>query len=135
MAGLLEKAKQLASLAEEEALARGVPITLSVVDVHGNIVLKHRMEGSLLISVEMSELKAYTAVSLRMPTNEIMPLTQPGGPFYSMTSVGGGRFVAFGGGYPLRSGDAVVAAVGVSGGTTEQDMEIAEAALRRAGPY
>lgn len=61
---LLETAKRLAELAEEEARRMNVPITISVVDIHGNIVLKHRMSGALLISIEMSERKAYTSASL-----------------------------------------------------------------------
>jgi uncharacterized protein GlcG (DUF336 family) len=61
------------------------------------------------------------------------PLVQPGQPLYTLTSVAGGRYVALGGGVPMRVGEELVAGVGVSGGTTEQDITIVEAAFRRLG--
>jgi uncharacterized protein GlcG (DUF336 family) len=130
---LLETSKRLAELVEEEARRMNVPVTISVVDIHGNIVLKQRMTGAPLISIEMSERKAYTSALLRMRTEEITPLVQPGQPLYTLTSVAGGRYVALGGGVPLRAGEEFVAGVGVSGGTTEQDIMIVEAAFRRFG--
>ena len=77
---LLETSKRLAEFAEEEARRINVPVTISVVDIHGNIVLKQRMTGSPLLSIEMSERKAYTSALLRMRTEEINPLVQPGQP-------------------------------------------------------
>jgi uncharacterized protein GlcG (DUF336 family) len=126
---LFETAKRLADLVEERALNMGVPITLSVVDVHGNLVLKHRMSGAPLISLEMSERKAYTAMCTEMATKDITPLAEPGQRMFTITSVAGGRFVAFGGGAPLRLDRELLAGVGVSGGTTEEDIEILEGAL------
>ena len=128
---LLETSKRLAELVEEEARRMNVPVTISVVDIHGNIVLKQRMQGAPLLSIEMSERKAYTSALLRMRTEEMTPLVQPGQSLYTLTSVAGGRYVALGGGVPLRAGEEVVAGVGVSGGTTEQDISIVEAAFRR----
>ena len=129
MSSLFETAKLLASFAEDRALAMNVPITISVVDIHGNLVLKHRMPGAPLISVEMSERKAYTSALLDMATKDITPLDQPGQRMHTITSFAGGRFVAFGGGVPLRDGRELVAGCGVSGGTTEEDLEILEAAM------
>jgi uncharacterized protein GlcG (DUF336 family) len=128
---LLKTAKQLAELVEEEARRMNVPVAISVVDIHGNIVLKQRMTGAPLISIEMSERKAYTSAVLRVRTAEITPLVQPTQPLYTLTSAAGGRYVALGGGVPLRAGEEFVAGVGVSGGTTEQDVMIVEAAFRR----
>jgi uncharacterized protein GlcG (DUF336 family) len=128
---LLETSKRLAELVEEEARRINVPVTVSVVDIHGNIVLKQRMQGAPLLSIEMSERKAYTSALLRMRTEEMTPLVQPGQPLYTLTSVAGGRYVALGGGIPLRADQEVVAGIGVSGGTTEQDITIVEAAFRR----
>jgi uncharacterized protein GlcG (DUF336 family) len=128
---LLKTSKRFVELVEKEARCMNVPVTVSVVDLHGNIVLKQRMTGAPLISIEMSERKAYTSALLRMRTEEITPLVQPRQPLYTLTSAAGGRFVALGGGIPLRAGEDCVAGVGVSGGTTEQDVMIAEAAFRR----
>jgi uncharacterized protein GlcG (DUF336 family) len=55
---------------------------------------------------------------------------QPGGELYPLLAVSGGRYSAMGGGVPLKSEDRVIAGVGVSGGTTEQDIAIVEAAMR-----
>jgi uncharacterized protein GlcG (DUF336 family) len=130
---VLEISKRLAEFVEEEARRINVPVTISVVDIHGNIILKQRMTGSPLLSIEMSERKAYTSALLGMRTEEMTPLVQPGQPLYTLTSVAGGRYVALGGGVPMRVGEELVAGVGVSGGTTEQDITIVEAAFRRLG--
>ena len=128
---VLEVSKRLSELVEEEARQLNVPVTISVVDIHGNIVLKQRMPGAPLMSIEMSERKAYTSALLRMRTAELTPLVQPGQPLYTLTSAAGGRYVALGGGIPLLDGEECVAGFGVSGGTTEQDVDIIEAAFRR----
>jgi uncharacterized protein GlcG (DUF336 family) len=128
---LLELSKNLSTLIEDESRRIGVPVTVSVVDIHGNLVLKQRMPGAPVLSLEMSERKAYTSALLRMRTAELTPLVLPGQPLYTLTSVAGGRFVALGGGIPIHQGNEVVAGFGVSGGTTEQDVSIAENAFRR----
>ncbi len=129
MSTLFETAKLLAQVVEERAVSRNVPITITVVDVHGNVVLKHRMGGAPLISIEMSERKAYTSALTFMATKDITPLAQPGQRMHTITDVSGGRFVAFGGGVPLLEGGEVVGGIGVSGGTTDEDLEIVEGAL------
>ena len=65
-----------------------------------------------------------------MSTAELTALVEPGQPLFSLTSAGGGRYVAFGGGVPIIVGQEMVAALGVSGGTSDQDSEIAGAAIR-----
>jgi uncharacterized protein GlcG (DUF336 family) len=127
----LKVAQKLAGLVEEEAGRIGVPVTLCVIDVHGNIVLKQRMDGAKLISLEMAERKAYTAAALDMRTDEMTPLAVPGGPLHTLAAVGGGRYTVLGGGAPLRSGSLFIGAAGVSGGTTEQDIAVLDAAMAR----
>ncbi len=126
---LFEAAKDLAGLVEKHAAAMAVSVSISVVDEHGNLVLTHRMSDAPVISLEMSERKAYTSALLGMRTDDLAPLVVPGGRMYTITSVAGGRFVAFGGGAPLRSEGRLIAGLGVSGGTTEEDIEILDAAL------
>lgn len=129
MPSLFDTAKQLAQHVEDRALEMHVPISISVVDIHGNLVLKHRMNGAPLISLEMSERKAYTSACTAMATEAITLLAQPGERMHTITDVAGGRFVAFGGGIPLLVGDEVIAGIGVSGGTTEQDIELLKTGL------
>ena len=91
---------------------------------------KHRMTGAPAFSIELSERKAYTSALVGMRTADILPLVQPGQPLYPLSMVSAGRFCAMGGGAPLTSEGQVVAGVGVSGGTVEQDVAIVEAAIR-----
>lgn len=122
-------AKELAALVEKEAQRLRVAVTFCAIDVHGNIILKQRMTGAKLISIEMSERKAYTAAALDMKTADMTPLAASGEALYTLPSVAGGRYTVLGGGLPLRIDGAFLGGVGVSGGTTEQDTEIIEKAV------
>ena len=131
---LLKIAKEVAELVEEEARHRGVAVTFCAIDVHGNLILKQRMTGANLISIEMSERKAYTVATLPiMKTADMTPLAQPGQSLYTFASVAGGRYTVLGGGVPLYIDGEFVAGLGVSGGTTEQDVEIIDTAIARFG--
>jgi len=126
---LLALAKTAAERVEAASLANKVPVAVCVVDVHGNLILQHRITGAPVFSIELSERKAYTSALVGMRTVDILPLVQPGQPLFPLSTVAGGRFCAMGGGVPLTSEGQVVAGVGVSGGTVEQDVAIVEAAL------
>ncbi|HUO88541.1 MAG TPA: heme-binding protein [Rhizomicrobium sp.] len=126
---LLAIAKTAAERVEAASLANKVPVAVCVVDVHGNLILQHRITGAPVFSIELSERKAYTSALVGMRTVDILPLVQPGQPLFPLSTVAGGRFCAMGGGVPLTSEGQVVAGVGVSGGTVEQDVAIVEAAL------
>jgi len=102
------------------------------VDIHGNIVLKHRMSGAPAFSTELSERKAYTSALVGLRTAELFPLVQPGQELFPLMGLSGGRFCSMGGGASLASEDRLVAGVGVSGGTVAQDVNILESALRDA---
>ena len=127
---LLTIAKNAADRVEAASAASKVPVAVCVIDIHGNVVLQHRMTGAPMFSIELSERKAYTSALVGMRTADILPLVQPGQPLYPLSMVSGGRFCAMGGGVPLTSEGRVVAGVGVSSGTVEQDVAIVEAALR-----
>ena len=127
---LLTIAKNAAERVEAASVATKVPVAVCVVDVHGNVVLHHRMTGALVFSIELSERKAYTSALVGLRTADILPLVQPGQALFPLSTVSAGRFCAMGGGVPLSSEGQVVAGVGVSGGTVEQDVAIVEAALR-----
>ena len=127
---LLTTAKTLAARVEAEATKAKVPVAVCVIDVHGNLVLQHRMNGAPLFSLEISERKAYTSGLVGVRTADLLPLVQPGQSLYALSTVGGGRFCPMGGGAPLLDDGKVFAGVGVSGGTAEEDVAILEAALR-----
>ena len=127
---LLAFAKSIAERIEAEASRAKVPITVCVIDIHGNTVLQHRMSGAPAFSIELSERKAYTSALVRLRTADLLPLVQPGQSLFPLMSQG--RYCAMGGGAPLTSGSEVVAGVGISGGTVEEDVAILEAAIRDA---
>lgn len=77
----------------------------------------------------MAVRKAETAMALGMTTADIRPLVEPGQPLYPLLAAEGGRYVAFGGGVPITVDGAIVAALGISGGSPDQDTAIADAAL------
>ncbi|WP_066820251.1 GlcG/HbpS family heme-binding protein [Sphingomonas mali] len=129
---LLTAAKTLAERVETEATKAKVPVAVCIVDVHGNLVLQHRMNGAPLFSLEISERKAYTSALVGARTADLLALVQPGQALYALPTVGGGRFCPMGGGVPLVDNGSVFAGVGVSGGTAEQDVAIVEAALKAA---
>lgn len=127
---LLTTAKTLAQRVEAEATKAKVPVAVCIVDVHGNLVLQHRMNGAPVFSLEISERKAYTSALVKMRTADLLALVQPGQPLYVLPTVAGGRFCPMGGGVPLLDNGQVFAGVGVSGGTADEDIAIVEAALR-----
>lgn len=127
---LLALAKNIADRVESEASRAEVPVAVCVIDIHGNVVLKHRMSGAPAFSIDISERKAYTSALVRMRTADLLPLVQPGQPLFPLMTVSQGKYCAMGGGAPLTSEGQVIAGVGVSGGSVEQDVAILEAGLR-----
>lgn len=125
----LEVLEQMAARAKEKSRELGVPVVFSAVDSGGNLCLLERMEGSLPGSIEVSAGKAYTANAFRMPTHELGQAAQPGGPLFGIGNASPGKIILFGGGFPYVSDGKVVGGIGVSGGTVEQDMEIARYAI------
>ena len=87
------------------------------------------MDGALIASILISINKAYSAIALKMETKTLAAVTQPGQPLYGLSDSAGGRIVVFAGGIPLIRDGQIVGAIGVSGGTVEQEQEVAEAGV------
>jgi uncharacterized protein GlcG (DUF336 family) len=130
---LLTFAKNIADRVEAQSARAEVPVAVCVIDIHGNIILKHRMTGAPTFSIELSERKAYTSALVGLRTADLFPLVQPGQELFPLMGLSEGRFCSMGGGAPLTSEGQLVAGVGVSGGSVEQDVGILESALREAG--
>lgn len=126
----LQTAKEIAEFAEEKAKEIKVSMVISIVDAGGNIILLHRMEDSLLASIELSFNKAYTSVSLKKSTDKLKDLCEPGGELYGIQHTNN-RIIVFGGGIPFVYKGKVVGAIGISGGSVEEDICIGEYALRK----
>jgi uncharacterized protein GlcG (DUF336 family)/catechol 2,3-dioxygenase-like lactoylglutathione lyase family enzyme len=126
---LLAYAKNISDRIESQSARVGVPVAVSIIDIHGNIILKHRMNGAPVFAADLSERKAYTSALVGIRTADMSPLVQPGQPLFPMMSVSGGKYFSMGGGAPLKVDGQLIAGVGVSGGTVDQDVEILEAGL------
>ena len=118
-------------IAAVEAVAReiGVALSVAVVDGGDQLVAFARMDGADLVSIGLARDKAFSALMNRMPTGDLAPLVQPGAEFYGYDALAGGRMIVFAGGLPLERDGVLVGAVGVSGGSSEQDQLAAEAAV------
>jgi uncharacterized protein GlcG (DUF336 family) len=127
---LLAFAKDIAGRVEAAAARAETPVAVCVTDIHGNVILKHRMSGAPVFAIDLSERKAYTSALVRMRTSDMLPLVQPGQPLFALMSQN--KYCAMGGGAPLTSEGRAVAGIGVSGGTVEQDVAILAAGLREA---
>ena len=125
----LTAADQAIAAARAKAAEIGVPMNVAVVDEGDNLVAFVRMDGAWLGSIDIAQNKAYTARAFDMPTKDLAPLAQPGQSLYGIEASNRGRLIVFAGGIPLLSGGRVVGAIGVSGGTVEQDQEVAQAGV------
>ena len=126
-----DEALKLITAARKQAEKIGVPMVIAVVDSGGNLVAQQRMDGALLVSVDISRNKAYTAVAIKIPTHELAEAAQPGQPLFGLHNTDTGRIVIFGGGFPLETVQEVVGGIGVSGGSVQEDIRCAEAALKQ----
>lgn len=125
----LADARQMIAAGEKKAHALGVPYNLAVVDAGGGLIAHVRMDGAWLGSVDIAIHKAWTARAFDMPTDKLSKMAQSGKPLFGIDSTNHEKVVIFGGGIPLKVGDVVVGALGASGGTVDQDVEVAEAAI------
>lgn len=123
----LEQAEQLSEAAKAKAKEIGVPMNIAIVDAGANLISFHRMDNAWLGSVDIAIKKAKTARFFDMNTGELGKLSQPGGPLYGIEHSNQG-LITFPGGVILKDpAGQVVGAIGVSGGSVEQDHEVASA--------
>jgi uncharacterized protein GlcG (DUF336 family) len=123
----LDAALRVIAGARQKAREIDVPMNIAVVDEGENLVAFERMDGAWLGSIDIAQGKAYTARAFNMSTRDLAPLCQPGEPLFGIQASNGGRLIIFAGGIPLERGGDVLGAIGVSGGSVEQDQAVAEA--------
>ncbi|MDH5188113.1 MAG: heme-binding protein [Rhodospirillaceae bacterium] len=125
----LENAQVLIEGATEHANIIGVPMCIAIVDESGNLIAFHRMDGGKILSVSLSQDKARSAAVSRKSTAHYNDHAVPGNLTNGIQSALDGNFSTVGGGIPVEDDGTIVGAVGISGGTPEQDIECAEAAI------
>ena len=128
-----EAAHQVIAAAERKALEIGTPMVIAIVDESGVLKALSRMDGAALLSVQIAQDKAYTAAGFGLATDQWHDFIKNDPPLAAGATAGISRLVIFGGGYPIKVGDQVVGAIGVSGGHYSQDMEVARAGLAALG--
>lgn len=121
----LQIAKALIEKVEAKAKEVGVNAVIAVSDQAGRVVAVHCMDDAYIASYDIAVNKTFTSAGLKMSTAELANLAQPGQPLYGIQHTNEGKIVIFGGGEPLYVEDKIIGALGVSGGTAEQDTMLA----------
>lgn len=116
----------LSRMAAREAEAINVPMVIAFADSRGELVHYACMDDALPAARTIAINKAYTSAVLRMPTHEVGQLAEPEKALYGIQHTLEGKVILFGGGFPLWNEQTVVGAIGVSGGTVEEDMQVVE---------
>lgn len=122
----LPLAKALIERVEKEASRIGVNAVIAVSNTAARPVAVACMDDSYIASYDIAVNKAFTVVSLKMPTTELKRLAQPGESLYGIQFTNQGQIVIFGGGVPLIFRGTLLGGLGVSGGSEEQDTHLAE---------
>jgi uncharacterized protein GlcG (DUF336 family) len=125
----LEEAQTIIQAAQQKAQEIGQPMNVAVVDNGRQLKAFARMEDAWLGSIDIAIDKAFTSASFLLSTQDLADMAQPGQPLYGLNTTNSGRIVIFAGGIVLMRGDEVAGAIGVSGGTVDQDQEVAEAGV------
>lgn len=124
----LKDALRIIEAAQKKAEEIGQPMNIAVVDAGAHLISHIRMDGAWIGSIDISINKAFTARAFDISTKELAQNSQPGDQFYGIHASNRDRVMIFAGGIPLKGADgSVVGAIGVSGGSGEQDQTVAEA--------
>jgi uncharacterized protein GlcG (DUF336 family) len=123
----LEDARRIIAAAETKAKEIGQPMNIAVADAGGNLVAHIRMDNAWIGSVDISIKKAWTSRAFDITTKDLAENSQSGDQFFGIHASNNGKVMIFAGGIPLKKDGQVVGAIGVSGGSGEQDHAVAEA--------
>ena len=121
----LDLANLLIEKVKAKAAEMGVNAVVAVSTNQGRPISVQCMDDAFIASYDIALKKTFTSVSLKMSTDDLSRLSQPGQPLYGIQFTNDGNIVIFGGGEPLMNNGKLVGAVGVSGGTAPQDTALA----------
>lgn len=118
-------------LAGAKATARdmGLAMCIAVVDESGNLIAFERMDGSKVTSITIAQDKAFTAAGAKKATHEYNAANVPGNLVFGIHTEVGGRVSSVGGGLPILIDGEVVGGIGVSAGSPQQDMAVAQGGI------
>lgn len=121
----LNKAVHIMKQVEAEAARMGLDVVIAIANEAGHIMAIHSMDGALIASFELAMNKAFTSVAVKMSTEALGEVSAPGQSLYGIQFSHGGKIVNFGGGELLKKSDTIIGAIGVSGGSADEDVALA----------
>ena len=122
----LEQAKKVMAGAEAEAKKNNWPVVIAILDSGGQLVMLQRLDNAQWGSVEIAKEKAKSSVALRRPTKALQDLIAQGGANLRLLNIG---YSVLEGGIPIIVDGKIIGSVGVSGVTSQQDAQIAQAGI------
>lgn len=125
----LVDARRIIAAATKKAEEIGQPMNIAVVDAGGNLLAFERMENAWLGSIDIAQKKAFTSRAFDITTKDLGANSQSGDQFFGIHASNNGKIMIFAGGIPLKQDGVVLGAVGISGGSGEQDHTVAEAGV------
>ena len=123
----LPDARRIIAAATKKAEDIKQPMNIAVVDAGGNLLAFERMEDAWLGSIDISIKKAWTSRAFNITTQDLAQHSQSGNQFFGIHASNDGKVMIFAGGVPIKQDGKVIGAIGVSGGSGEQDHAVAEA--------
>ena len=126
-----EQARKVVAGAVAEARKQSLPMAIAVVDNAGQLVAFERMDNTQTASTAVAQDKAVSAATYRRPTKVFQDLVAGGGVGLRVLTLRGA--VAVEGGLPLMVEGKIIGAVGVSGGSSEQDGVVAKGGVDALG--
>ena len=126
----LEDAQRVIAAAEKKAAEIGKPMNIAVADERGNLVAHVRMDNAWIFGIDIAQKKAFTSRAFDISTKDLAAHSQSGGQFFGIHASNKGKIMIFAGGIPLKKEGKAVGAIGVSGGSGEQDDAVAEAGVK-----
>src|SRR5258706_8934606 len=125
----IEAAERIIKAAEKKAQEMGKMMSIAVCDEDGMLKAFRRMDGAPLLSIQIAQDKAYTAISFGgLATHEWFDFVKNDPPLLHGI-IKTDRLIVFGGGYAIKVDGAIIGGIGVSGGHYSDDMQVAEAGL------
>ena len=125
------EAKKIVDLIVEKATHLQKSLVVAVADSHGELIAFARMDGAPISSIRIAANKAWTAARERKTTKEIGEKVRHPEKGHDIAYYGDPRFVGWGGGIPIWKDGMVAGAIGVSGLSSREDVELATLALEQ----
>ena len=129
----LEDARRIIAAATKKAEDIGQPMNIAVVCAGGHLLAFERMPKAWLGSIDIAIKKAWTSRAFDIETKALGEVSQSGDQFFGIHASNDGKVMIFAGGVPIKQGDTIIGAIGVSGGMGKQDQAVAEAGAKAFG--